>query len=168
MVDDVVHLVGCEFMQNGYRYATISECGKKCYGPVCTVATGERYFVTLHDAAVFKHDVEFLYLPCNVVILKCCALKVGQGILVPIVYNRLLYQTIEMLCLIHNLVFAFMLLIRLLLRVGSSGMCFVKHLAQIQKFCAKIAHSLHIPKLYVHLIGCFIRSALILPDECAI
>ena len=107
MVDDVVHLVGREFMQNRNGHATISECGKKSYGPVCTVATGECYFVTLHDAAVFKHDVEFLYLPCNVVILKCCTLKVGQGILVPVVYNRLLYQTIEMLCLIHNLVFAF-------------------------------------------------------------
>ena len=49
MVNYVVYLIGCEFVEYRYCDCTIGQCSEECYCPVGAVASGKTYLVAFSD-----------------------------------------------------------------------------------------------------------------------
>ena len=88
-------------MQYGYCHRTIGKGGKKGHRPVCTVSSTNGYLVSFLNAAIFKQDVQLLYLSCNIVILQGYSFIICQGIAVPVVFDAVLYIRVKTLDAFH-------------------------------------------------------------------
>ena len=51
------------------------------------------YFISLHDAGILQHNVDFLYLSGDIPVLKRSTFIVSQGIQIPICLYALLYKS---------------------------------------------------------------------------
>ena len=95
VVHDVVNLVGGELVEDGYGNGAIGECGQESHRPTGTITTAKGYLVALHHTAVLEHDVQFLYLPCHVMVLQGCTLVIGQSVKVPMVDDAFFDQRVK-------------------------------------------------------------------------
>ena len=84
MVHNVVDLLWFEFVLYRHDDCTIGDNSQESYCPLATISTADGNLVALLHIAVFKQDMQFLYLSCNIVVLECSALIIGERIQVPI------------------------------------------------------------------------------------
>ena len=80
MVNDVVHLLGCELVQNRNSYRSIRKRSNKRHRPVGTVASGKSYFVAFHHTAVFKKDVQLFNFASHIFILQRLSLVISKRV----------------------------------------------------------------------------------------
>ena len=69
MVDDMLNLLGMEFMQYGNCYGTIGESCQKCHSPTAHIAAAYGNLVAFLNTAIVKDDMQFCYLFGNITIL---------------------------------------------------------------------------------------------------
>ncbi len=95
VVHDVVYLLRQKLVEDRHSHGAIGQSGEECHSPVGRVSSAESDLVALLHTAVFKHDVEFLYLAGYVVILQSLATEISQSVKVPVLLDTLLYNLIE-------------------------------------------------------------------------
>ena len=95
VVDNVVHLLGIELMQNKHCHGAIGERGQEGDSPVGAVSSANSNLVAFGHSTILKEDVQFLYLSCDIVKLERCSLIVCQCILIPIFYDAILNIRVE-------------------------------------------------------------------------
>ena len=102
MVDDIVNLVRCKFVQYGYCYGTEGQCSEEGDCPVAHVASAESNFVALLYSAVLKQYVQLLYFACHVLILQGSPFIVRECIEIPMFLDALFYARIKTLYFFHG------------------------------------------------------------------
>ena len=95
VVHDVVYLLRRELMEYRHGHRSIRQCGEKRHRPARAVASAKGYLVAFLHAAVLKHDVQFLYLACHIMVLQSSALEVCERVIVPVAYYALLDESVE-------------------------------------------------------------------------
>lgn len=105
VVDDVVDVVGLEFVQNRYDDSPISDGSQERDSPMGTVAAADGNLVAGLDAHTFQYNVKLGYFSGHVLVLQGCSFIVCQGITVPIVGDALLDISDEAVILFHVLFF---------------------------------------------------------------
>ena len=89
VIDDIVNLIGGELMEHRHCHGTVCQRGDECHCPVRAVTPANGYLVAFLHTAVFKHDMQFLYLTRHVLVLQSGSFIVCKGIEIPVVYNAL-------------------------------------------------------------------------------
>ena len=84
VIHDIVNLLRLEFVLYRYDDGSVCDNGQKGYCPLTTISSAHGYLVTLLDIAVLEQDVKFFYLSCNIMILECSSLIIGERIQVPV------------------------------------------------------------------------------------
>lgn len=100
MIDDVVHLIRFELVEDGHDDGTIGHGGEVGYCPMDTVASADSDTIAWQDACLLEENVEFLNFACNVFVLASLPLEVGQGVPVPVFLDGLLNESDKVLVLI--------------------------------------------------------------------
>ena len=57
MIDDVMNIVGLEFVKDRNDDGSVCDGGQESNAPMRTVATADGYFITFLDAAKFKNNM---------------------------------------------------------------------------------------------------------------
>ena len=89
MIDNVVHLLRLEFMQDRYGNCTIAQHAQKGCCPIRTVTAAKGNLVTLLHSCILKQNVELFNLSGHILILQGDTLIVGERIKVPIALDTL-------------------------------------------------------------------------------
>ena len=89
MVDDVVNLVGLEFVQDRDGHRAICQGGEEDGTPMCAVSSAKCDSVSLFHIAVLEDDVKFLYEPGYILILERFAFIIRQSIKIPVFLDAL-------------------------------------------------------------------------------
>ena len=87
MVDDVVHVVGLELVQDGDDDSPVCDSGKERHAPVSAVPSAQCDFVAGFDVGRFEHQVDFGNLPCHVFILQAFPVEVRESLAVPVCFD---------------------------------------------------------------------------------
>ena len=70
VIDQVMHVVWLEFVQNGHCHCTIGENTEECHAPMGAIAPAQCDFVASLDAGVLKEQMQLGYLASNGSILE--------------------------------------------------------------------------------------------------
>ena len=84
MRDDVVYVVGLEFMKYRHSHRSVGEHGEERYRPVGAVAPAQGYPVARFQAGVAEEQVEFGDLAGNVAVLIARSVEVRQCRIYPV------------------------------------------------------------------------------------
>ena len=92
MVDQIVDILGFEFVQEGYGDGAVGQGGQETDAPVGLVAGAEGHLVALLQAAFLESDVQQLDALRHIGVFERDALVVGEGFALPILFDALLEQ----------------------------------------------------------------------------
>ena len=90
VVDEVVNLLGVEFMEDGHGHGTIGEGSKEGNAPTCAIAAADGHFVPFFHTRSLEDDVNFFNNTGHVFIAESLSPVIGQGVQIPVVLNALL------------------------------------------------------------------------------
>ena len=92
MVDQIMYVLGFEFMQQGYGHGAVGHGGQEAHAPVGLVAGAEGDFVPLLEPAFFESDVQELDALRHVGVFERNALVVREGFALPVFLDALFEQ----------------------------------------------------------------------------
>ena len=90
VVDDVMHVVRLELVQDGHGHRPVGQRGQEGDAPMRTVAPAQGNLVPLADAAFLEKNVQLFYFAGHIFILQGGSLVVGQCVQVPILLDAVL------------------------------------------------------------------------------
>src|SRR5690554_2249046 len=106
MIDDELHTILIELMQNSDRYRTVRECSEKGDCPVGGIFSTQRNFVAPLNAGSLEEIMQLVNLTCKVFVIVSLALKVSHDRKLPVVSDTLFYKA-QKSVLLHSLLFLF-------------------------------------------------------------
>lgn len=95
VVDDVVYVVGFEFVQDGDGNGSVRQGGDEGDAPVGAVAAAQADFVAFPYAGVFEPQAQFFHFPGYVAVGVADAFVVGEGGKVPVCFYAVFQQSQE-------------------------------------------------------------------------
>jgi len=87
MVDDVVYIVGLEFVQDRYYDGSVGKSSEKCDGPMRGVTAADGYFISFFYAGRLHQDMHLFYFAGNVFITVRNSFEIAQCGQFPVVAN---------------------------------------------------------------------------------
>ena len=95
VVYEVVDVAWLEFMEDRHRNGSVGHGRQIAHRPVDLVPRADGNLVALVEEAFLEGDLELLYPPCDVSVAEAGTLVVGEGLLVPVLPEALLYELID-------------------------------------------------------------------------
>ena len=86
VVDDVVHIVRFEFVQDGDDDGPVGQGGQESHAPVPAVAPAERDLVSRTDAGRLEQQVHLGDFPGHVLVLQAFPVEVRERFPVPVLF----------------------------------------------------------------------------------
>ena len=86
VVDDVVHIIRLELVQDGHDDGAVGNGGQKRHAPVSAVASAQGDFVAGPDIGRFEEQVHLGYFTRHVLVLQALSVEIRERFPVPVLF----------------------------------------------------------------------------------